>query len=263
MADFLLEIGLEEVPARMIAGAQAELLRRTLALLGKEKLLPEGFDPLTGAQSYSTPRRLTVLVRGVCEQQSDITEDVTGPAVKIAFKDGVPTPAAEAFARRSGVAVADLRTISTPKGEYLAATSVKKGSSAAEVIVGEMPKEIAAIYWAKNMYWRPGKPERFVRPVLWMVCLLGDDVVPLEFAGKTAARETYGHRVLAGDAAIEIESPGSYVTQLAQAHVCADVEVRRHRIRKALDHVTRKASPKHAVAHYLTNPENRSRCRPT
>ena len=242
MADFLLEIGLEEVPARMIAGAQAELLRRTLALLGKEKLLPEGFDPLTGAQSYSTPRRLTVLVRGVCEQQSDITEDVTGPAVKIAFKDGVPTPAAEAFARRSGVAVADLRTISTPKGEYLAATSVKKGSSAAEVIVGEMPKEIAAIYWAKNMYWRPGKPERFVRPVLWMVCLLGDDVVPLEFAGKTAARETYGHRVLAGDAAIEIESPGSYVTQLAQAHVCADVEVRRHRIRKALDHVTRKVA---------------------
>ncbi len=242
MADFLLEIGLEEVPARMIAGAQAELLRRTLALLGKEKLLPEGFDPLTGAQSYSTPRRLTVLVRGVREQQSDITEDVTGPAVKIAFKDGVPTPAAEAFARRSGVAVADLRTISTPKGEYLAATSVKKGSSAAEVIVGEMPKEIAAIYWAKNMYWRPGKPERFVRPVLWMVCLLGDDVVPLEFAGKTAARETYGHRVLAGDAAIEIESPGSYVTQLAQAHVCADVEVRRHRIRKALDHVTRKVA---------------------
>jgi len=242
MADFLLEIGLEEVPARMIAGAQAELLRRTLALLGKEKLLPEGFDPLTGAQSYSTPRRLTVLVRGVCEQQSDITEDVTGPAVKIAFKDGVPTPAAEAFARKSGVAVADLRTISTPKGEYLAATSVKKGSSAAEVIVGEMPKEIAAIYWAKNMYWRPGKPERFVRPVLWMVCLLGDDVVPLEFAGKTAARETYGHRVLAGDAAIEIESPGSYVTQLAQAHVCADVEVRRHRIRKALDHVTRKVA---------------------
>ena len=242
MADFLLEIGLEEVPARMIAGAQAELLRRTLALLGKEKLLPEGFDPLTGAQSYSTPRRLTVLVRGVCEQQSDITEDVTGPAVKIAFKDGVPTPAAEAFARKSGVAVADLRTISTPKGEYLAATSVKKGSSAAEVIVGEMPKEIAAIYWAKNMYWRPGKPERFVRPVLWMVCLLGDDVVPLEFAGKTAARETYGHRVLAGDAAIEIESPGSYVTQLAQAHVCADVEVRRHRIRKALDHVTCKVA---------------------
>jgi len=240
MADFLLEIGLEEVPARMIAGAQAELLRRTLAMLGKEALLGEGFDPLNDALSYSTPRRLAVLVRGVREQQSDITEDVTGPAVKIAFKDGVPMPAAEAFARKSGVTVAELRTIATPKGEYLAATSVKKGRSAAEVIASELPKEIGAIYWAKNMYWRPGKPERFVRPVLWMVCLLGDEVVPLEFAGKTAARATYGHRVLAGDAAIEIESPGSYVTQLAQAHVCVDVEVRRHRIRKALDHVTRR-----------------------
>ena len=240
MADFLLEIGLEEVPARMIAGAQAELLRRTLAMLGKEALLGEGFDPLNDALSYSTPRRLAVLVRGVREQQSDITEDVTGPAVKIAFKDGVPTPAAEAFARKSGVTVAELRTIATPKGEYLAATSVKKGRSAAEVIASELPKEIGAIYWAKNMYWRPGKPERFVRPVLWMVCLLGDEVVPLEFAGKTAARATYGHRVLAGDVAIEIESPGSYVTQLAQAHVCVDVEVRRHRIRKALDHVTRR-----------------------
>jgi len=242
MADFLLEIGLEEVPARMIAGAQAELLRRTLALLGKEALLGETFDPLTDALSYSTPRRLAVLIRGVLSQQSDITEDVTGPAVKIAFKDGIPTPAAEAFARKSGVAVADLRTISTPKGEYLAATSVKKGRSAAEVIAAEMPKEIGAIYWAKSMYWRPGKPERFVRPVLWIACLLGHDVVPLEFAGKTAGRETYGHRVLAGDAPIEIESPGSYLTQLGKAYVCADVEVRRHRIRKALDHVTRKVA---------------------
>jgi len=242
MPDFLLEIGLEEVPARMIPGAQAELLRRTLALLGKEALLPESFNPLADAQSYSTPRRLAVLVRGVLSQQSDITEDVTGPAVKIAFKDGIPTPAAEAFARKSGVAVADLRTISTPKGEYLAATSVKKGRSAAEVIAAEMPKEIGAIYWAKSMYWRPGKPERFVRPVLWIACLLGHDVVPLEFAGKTAGRETYGHRVLAGDTPIEIESPGSYLTQLGKAYVCADVEVRRHRIRKALDHVTRKVA---------------------
>jgi len=235
VADFLFEIGLEEVPARMIASAQAELLKRTLALLTREQLV--GAEPV--AKSYSTPRRLAVLIENVREQQEDITEEVTGPAVKIAFKDGVPTPAAEAFARKSGVAVSELRTIETPKGEYLAATSVKKGRSAAEVIAGELPKEIAAIYWAKTMYWRARKPERFVRPVLWLVCLLGDAVVPVQFGGKTAGRATYGHRVLSSGEAFEIVAPESYTAQLDGEYVLADVEVRRHKIRKALDAATR------------------------
>jgi glycyl-tRNA synthetase beta chain len=237
MPDFLLEIGLEEVPARMIASADSELLKRTLALLTREQLV----DAEPVAKSYSTPRRLAVLIEGVKEQQSDITEETTGPAVKIAFKDGVPTPAAEAFARKSGVAVADLKTISTPKGEYLAATTVKKGRSAAEVIAGELPKEIAALYWAKNMRWIPGSNERFVRPVLWLVCLLGEEVVPVSFAGKTAGRASYGHRVLSSGDPFEIEVPASYLAQLEGEYVLADVEGRRHKIRKALDHVCRTA----------------------
>jgi glycyl-tRNA synthetase beta chain len=175
----------------------------------------------------------------VLTQQQDITEETTGPAVKIAFKDGVPTPAAEAFARKSGIAVAELRTISTPKGDYLAATSVKKGRTASEVLVAELPKEIAAIYWAKSMYWRPGKPERFVRPVLWIACLLGDEIVPLTFAGKPAGRATYGHRVLSSGDPFEIVAPDSYLAQLEGEYVLADVEVRREKIRKALDRVTR------------------------
>src|SRR5580658_9036387 len=150
MPDFLLEIGLEEVPARMLAGAQAELLKRTLALLTREQLISA--EPV--AHSFSTPRRLAVLIRDVLAQQPDITEETTGPAVKIAFKDGAPTPAAEAFARKSGVAVSELKTVSTPKGEYLSATTLKRGRSAVEVLAAELPKEIAAIYWAKNMYWR-------------------------------------------------------------------------------------------------------------
>jgi glycyl-tRNA synthetase beta chain len=237
MPHFLFELGLEEVPARMIAGAQAELLKRTLALLTREQLIAA--DAI--AKSYSTPRRLAVLIHDVKAQQDDITEEVTGPAVKIAFKDGVPTPAAEAFARKSGVAVADLRTVQTPKGEYLAATSVKKGLSASEVIARELPKELAAIYWAKSMYWRAGKPERFVRPVLWMLCLLGDNVVPVAFAGKTTGRASYGHRVLSSGEAFEVQTPASYLVQLEGEYVLADVEARRHKIRKALDHVTRRA----------------------
>ena len=240
MADFLLEIGLEEVPARMLPAAQAELLRRTVALMSREGLLEDGvtLESETVA-AYSTPRRLAVVIRGVREQQADATEEVTGPAVKIAFKDGQPTPAAEAFARKAGVMVAQLKTINTPKGEYLVASTTKKGRGASEVLGAELPKEIGAIYWAKNMYWRPGKPERFVRPVLWITCLLGDAVVPVEFAGKVGGRATYGHRVLSSGEAFEIVAPDSYVAQLEGEYVLVDVEARRHKIRKALDRVTR------------------------
>ena len=233
--DFLFEIGLEEVPARMLAGAQAELLKRTVALLERERLV----SGEVVAEGFSTPRRLAVRVLGVAERQADLSEEVMGPAVKIAYKDGVPGPAAVAFAKKSGVAVEDLKIVATPKGEYVAATSVKSGRSAAEVIAEGLPKEVAGIYWAKNMYWRAGKPEKFVRPVRWMVALLGDAVVPVEFGGYTAARETFGHRVLYGAEAIRVESAESYAEQLNSAFVMADVELRRHTIRKVLDKVCR------------------------
>src|SRR5271156_3779132 len=206
MADFLFEIGLEEVPARMIAGAQVELEQRVVKMLERERLVRSG----AVAKSFATPRRLAVRGAGVAERQEDVAEELVGPSVKVAYKDGVATPAAVAFAKKAGVDVAELKTITNAKGEYLAATSVKAGRGAVEVIAAEMPKELTGIYWAKNMYWRAGKPERFVRPVRWMVGLLGDEVVPVEFAGKTAGRETYGHRVLAGEAAIRIGTPGEY-----------------------------------------------------
>ena len=82
---------------------------------------------------------------------------------------------------------------------------MKAGRGAAEVIAAELPKELAGIYWAKNMYWRAGKPERFVRPVRWMVALLGGEVVPVEFGGYVAGKVTYGHRVLFGEQAIAAE----------------------------------------------------------
>ncbi len=219
----------------MIASAQAELLRRLTALLERERLV---VAPVDGV-SYSTPRRLAVLVRGISARQEDLSEEVLGPAVKIAFQNGVPGPAAIAFAKKSGVEASELKIVSTPKGEYVAATSVKAGRAAAEVIATELPKELAGIYWAKNMVWRAGKPERFVRPVRWLVALLGDEVVPVSFGGYEAGRVTYGHRVLFGPEPITIESPESYLAQLAGASVMVDVEFRRHTIRKALDRVCR------------------------
>ncbi len=204
-------------------------------LLERERLVGAGAE----IKSYATPRRLAVLVSGVAEKQADASEELNGPSVKVAFKDGAPTPAAVAFAKKAGVAVEELKTVATPKGEYLAATLVKPGRGAAEVIAAELPKEIAGIYWAKNMYWRAGKPERFVRPVRWMLALLGDEVVPVEFGGKTAGAVTYGHRVLFGEAAIKLEAPKKYEEALLTAYVIADVETRRQKIRKALDRVTR------------------------
>jgi glycyl-tRNA synthetase beta chain len=261
MAEFLFEIGLEEVPARMIAGAQAELQRRVVGMLERERLIAAGGSEQPrdnradgsvipsassgqamghpSVKSFSTPRRLAVWAGGVAERQQDAREELMGPAVKIAYKDGVPGPAAVAFAKKAGVDVSALKTVTTPKGEYLAATSVKAGRTAAEVIAEEMPKELAGIYWAKNMYWRAGKPERFVRPVRWLLALLGGEVVPVAFGGKTAGNSTRGHRVLAGDAPIEIAAPAEYEQALLNAHVVADVEVRRQRIRKALDRVCR------------------------
>jgi len=238
MSDFLFEIGLEEVPARMIASAEHELHERTIAMLKRERLLV-GED--YGTTSLSTPRRLAVHVWGnaLKDRQSDLSEELLGPAVKIAYKDGAPGPAAVAFARKSGVELSDLKIVSTAKGEYISANSVKLGRAAAEVIASELPKELAAIYWAKNMYWRPGKPERFVRPVRWITALLDDRVVPVSFAGYTADRVTYGHRVLFGAAPITLATAIQYRNHLLNAKVMADVEDRRHTIRKALDHVCR------------------------
>src|SRR6204780_805880 len=114
MPDFLLEIGLEEVPARMIAGAEAELGRRVQELLTRERLL----DPAAKVTTYSTPRRLAVLVEGVLPAQADTEEQMTGPSWKVAFKDGAPTAAAEAFAKKTGVPVGSLEKIANAKGEY-------------------------------------------------------------------------------------------------------------------------------------------------
>ncbi|MGI4758471.1 MAG: glycine--tRNA ligase subunit beta [Janthinobacterium lividum] len=235
MSDFLFEIGLEEVPARMLASAEAELSRRVMDLLSRERLLGDGGS----VESFSTPRRLAVLVHDVLLQQPDMEEELLGPPVKAAYRDGKATAAAEAFAKKAGVAIEALRTITNAKGEYLAATAKRAGRSCAEIIVSELPKEIAAIYWAKNMYWRTGKPERFVRPVQWIVALLDNEVVPVEWAGRTAGRVTYGHRVLHGNAPVELATPAEYAARLYDAKVIAKVEDRRHLIRKALDRVTR------------------------
>ena len=235
MSDFLLEIGLEEVPARMIAGAEAEMGRRVHDLLTRERLLEDG----AVVKTYSTPRRLAVVVEGVRAAQADVEEKLTGPSWKVAFKDGAPTAAAEAFAKKAGVAVDALEKVTTPKGEYVGARVKRAGKTAGEILTADLPKEVLAIYWAKNMYWRSGKPERFVRPVRWIVAMMDAAVVPLEIAGIKATNASRGHRILHGDAPVVIGSAKEYAETLHGASVVVDVAERRQVIRKALDKVTR------------------------
>jgi glycyl-tRNA synthetase beta chain len=231
MPDFLLEIGCEEIPARMIDAASQELRERVGALLSRERL--------SGSEvtHFDTPRRLAVMAAGIAASQADVTEQVNGPSVSVAYKDGQPTPAAHAFAKKAGVDVAQLERVTTPKGEYLAAKVTKKGRSAAEILAEGLPKELSTIYWPKNMYWR--KPnERFVRPVRWLVAMLDGETIPLEFGGIRAGNKSRGHRILMGGPVTIPRAGSAYVDSLRAAKVLGRAE-REHQIRKALDAATR------------------------
>jgi glycyl-tRNA synthetase beta chain len=232
MPDFLLEIGTEEIPARMIQEASQELLKRVEDLLAKSAL------PHQGIKRLETPRRLALTALGIPATQPDVQEQLTGPATKVAYKDGQPTPAAHAFAKKAGVDVSQLQKVTTPKGEYLTASVTNKGKPAAQLLAELLPKEIASIYWPKNMYWRAGKPERFVRPVRWIVALLDGEVIPLEFAGIKGGNQSRGHRIL-GPAQVSVASPSRYAETMQGAHVTTLSADREYKIRKALDAATR------------------------
>jgi glycyl-tRNA synthetase beta chain len=151
MADFLLEIGLEEVPARMIAGAEAELGKRVSDLLKRERLL----GPRT-RRSRPSPRRggWPCWPLGVLAKAGRYRREVTGPVVEGGFQgwraDGCRRSLCEKGRRGRGRA----QESETPKGEYVGATVKRAGRTAAEILIAELPKEVLAIYWAKNMYWR-------------------------------------------------------------------------------------------------------------
>ena len=231
MPDFLLEIGCEEIPARMIDAASQELRERVSALLIRERLAASEI------RHFDTPRRLAVIASGIPAAQPDVTEQVNGPSVSVAYNDGQPTPAAHAFAKKAGIDVSQLEKITTPKGEYLAARVTRKGRSATEILAENLPKEISTIYWPKNMYWRKTN-ERFVRPVRWLVAMLDSETIPLEFEGIQAGNASRGHRVLSHGDVIISRAGSAYVDALRAAKVLSRSE-REQQIRKALDAATR------------------------
>jgi glycyl-tRNA synthetase beta chain len=219
----------------MIDAASLELRERLNALLQRERLEPAG-----SISHLDTPRRLAVLASGIPASQPDLTEQVNGPSAQIAYKDGQPTAAAHAFAKKVGVDVGKLEKVSTPKGEYLSATVTRKGRTAAEILAEHLPKEISTLYWPKNMYWRK-RGEVFVRPVRWLVAMLDEQVVPLELFGLAAGKTSRGHRIIGsttGSETVAISKPSAYVEALRGAKVLGAAE-REQVIRKALDAATR------------------------
>ncbi len=217
----------------MIDAAETDLGVRVAKLLLEQGLLPT----TATVPTMSTPRRLTVWANGILAARQDVTEQLTGPSVSVAYKDGQPTPAAHAFAKKAGVDVSRLEKIATAKGEYLAAKVAKKGRSAAEILAENLPKELSSIHWPKSMYWR--KPhERFVRPVRWLVAMLDEDTIPLEFDGIWAGRISRGHRMLFRGEVTISRAGSAYVDALRAAKVLGRGE-REQQIRKALDAATR------------------------
>ncbi len=215
----------------MIDAASQELRERVARLLSRERLSADQII------RFDSPRRLAVMALEMSASQRDITDQVNGPSMSVAYKDGQPTPAAYAFAKKAGVDVTQLEKVTTPKGEYLVAKVTKKGRSASEVLGENLPKDLAAIYWPKNMYWR--KPtERFVRPVRWLVAMLDGETIPLEFDGIIAGKISRGHRMLSHGEVTISRAGAAYVDALRAAKVLGRAE-REQQIRKALDAATR------------------------
>ncbi len=243
-ADLLLEIGCEEIPARMIAHAAGELKVILEKYLTVENLL-EG----NSLETFGAPRRLVATVRKVRLRQLDVTREVTGPPKSVAYDaQGSPTRAAESFAAKQGISVSKLHTVATPRGEYLAARHIVRGRPAAEILAEVLPRAIGEISWPRTMYWTGGSGARFIRPVRWIVALLGGKPIRFEFADVMAGSASAGHRFL-GKAKVTVSGVGDYEKKLRANFVLARPEERRRKIKRELHAlVARKGLRAHADA---------------
>ena len=215
----LFEIGLEELPASFVDGALAAMPTLATDALARVRLSHGEIRAL------GTPRRLTVIVEALAEAQSDLSEVVMGPPKAAAFEaDGTPKKAAIGFAKKLGLEVEQLVIEETDKGPYVAGKREEKGQAAAEVLPALLEELTRKIPFPKSMRWGEGE-HAFGRPVHWIVCLFGADLVPLALLGTESGRETRGHRFLA-PASFALADADAYVDALREAHVLVDPEER-------------------------------------
>lgn len=236
-ADLLLEIGTEEIPAGFLARAIDDLRARAEAALAGARLESERIRVL------GTPRRLVLAVARLADHQPDLVERVVGPPARVAFgPDGAPTKAAEGFARRNGVDVSALgrSEVEGKKGEYVVCTRHEPGKPATAVLPGLLEGLIAEMPWPKSMRWGH-REESFVRPVHWLVALLGDEVLSIRFADARAGQESRGHRFLSPEPVAVSSQLPAYLETLRERFVIVDPETRREMIAAELSRVESEA----------------------
>jgi glycyl-tRNA synthetase beta chain len=224
-ADFLLEIGCEEIPAGMLPGAIKELKVILEKYLSANNLL-QGAP----VEVYGAPRRLVASCSQVLVKQPDQAKEVSGPPKSVAYDvAGKPTRAAESFAQKMNISVADLTTVTTPKGEYLSAKQVILGRTSKEILEEILPLSIAEIPWPRTMYWTGATGVRFIRPIRWIVALLGGKSLRLMMGDVTASNFSQGHRFL-GKTKVPVTGAQDYVQKLKANYVLVRPEDRKKKI---------------------------------
>ncbi len=227
--ELLFEVGCEEIPAGMLPKAEGELRTNIEKLLSAESL-SEGVT----VETFSAPRRLTAWVRGLFAKQPDVETEVTGPPKSVAYDSvGAPTRAALSFAEKQGVHVSDLYLVQTPKGEYLAAKQIKLGRTAAQILMGILPRAVHDLTWPRSMTWTGLEGARFIRPIRWIVAVLDGKPLKLSVGGIPAGDTTRGHRFL-GSSAIRVKSFGGYEKQLHANGVIVRPAERQEKINREL-----------------------------
>ena len=221
--DLLFEIGAEEIPAGFMPNILGQL--KQLA----ETKLNDAHLPFESIATYGTPRRLALIVKGLADTSAEISERHKGPSASIAYDaDGNPTKAAIGFARGKGLDVADL----VVEDGYIYAETKTAGVPAKDIVTDMLPQLITGLNFPKSMHWG-NLDAKFVRPVRWLVALLDEDVIPVEFATVKSGNVTRGHRFLGADE-ITIKNAASYVDTLKENFVMVDQDARRELISKQL-----------------------------
>lgn len=230
MSELLFEIGCEELPASYAIDALAQLP----ALAAKE-LSARGL-PVSAAdvKTAGTPRRLAIGVASLPEATPRVKKTMTGPPVSAAYKDGKPTPAAEGFAKKSGVTVEKLTRVTNEKGEFIAAEVEEGGQSTAKVLEEALPAILNGINFPKSMRWSDMEV-KFARPIQWLVAVFAGKPVAFIWGNLTAGNATRGHRFLSGAKPLPVGGWVEYLETLAKAHVIADPAKRKVAVREAAD----------------------------
>lgn len=225
MAEFLLEIGMEEIPARFLLDLSQQLEKRVADFLAEERLAYESLS------AYATPRRLAVLVHGLAERSQDVSSKAKGPSLKIAKDaEGNWTKAALGFIKGQGASQEDVIVESIKGEDYIFVNKHLPGQAADQVLSG-LNRVLEAMTFPVTMTWHDYEIP-FIRPVHWIVALLDQELVPLEFVGVKSDRISRGHRFLGHD--VTLAKATDYVEALREQHVLVDFEERRANIRQQL-----------------------------